>query len=145
MDVSGELATVGTAGALALVTAMTTDSWRGVRTWFGQWLGRGHSETEVHHLTRLDRDQEALSAARADDEEQLARDLAAVWAVRLQDIADMDQGAGRELLEWVTRWRTENPEAARSAAVVKQNAKGSGRARITQVGGNQTIIRPARS
>ncbi|MBW8796238.1 MAG: hypothetical protein JF597_22330 [Streptomyces sp.] len=86
-----------------------------------------------------------LSAAGADGEEQLARELAAAWAVRLQDIADMDQGAGRELLEWVARWRAENPEAARSAAVIKQNTKGSGRSRITQVGGNQTIIRPERS
>ncbi|MET9070565.1 hypothetical protein [Streptomyces sp. NPDC004232] len=77
--------------------------------------------------------------------DELARDLAAAWAVRLQDIADMDEDAGRELLEWVNQWRTENPEAVQRAAVVWQNAKASGRSRITQVGGNQTLIRPERS
>ncbi|MDX2546162.1 hypothetical protein ACOT81_27430 [Streptomyces sp. WI04-05B] len=124
---------------------MTTDTWRGVRTWFGGLLGRGRPEAETHHLTRLDRDRDALLAAAPEGEDQLARDLAAAWAVRLQDVADMDQDAGRELLEWVARWRAENPEVERPAAVVRQNAKGSGRSRITQVGGNQTVIRPERS
>lgn len=145
MDVSGELATVGTASALALVTAMTTDAWGGVRTWFGRWFGRGRSEAEAHHLTRLDRDRDRLLAVADAEEGQLAGELAAVWAVRLQDIADVDQDAGQELLEWVTRWRTQNPEAEQRAAAIKQHAKASGRSRITQVGGNQTIIHRERS
>ena len=113
MDVSGELATVGTASALALVTAMTTDGWSGVRTWFGQWFGQGQAEAEKYHLTRLDRDRDTLLAVANAEEDQLARELASAWAVRLQDIADMDQDAAQELLEWMMGWRAQNPQAER--------------------------------
>ncbi|MFI6358658.1 hypothetical protein ACIBJF_40025 [Streptomyces sp. NPDC050743] len=44
-----------------------------------------------------------MTAAAADGRDQLAQDLTAAWAVRLQDIAEMDQGAGRELLEPIGR------------------------------------------
>ncbi|WP_159054518.1 hypothetical protein [Streptomyces dysideae] len=56
----------------------------------------------------------------------------------------MDQDAGRGLLEWLNQWRDRDPEAAQRAAGVRQKAKASGHSRITQVGGNQTIIRPER-
>ena len=144
MSMTEELATVGTAGASALITAMTTDGWRGVRAWVGRWLGRGHAEEETRHLVLFDRDRERLLAAPG-EEGDWAQRLVAAWAVRLQDVADMDQEAAKELLDWVNRWRAENPNVKLRGAVVRQNAKASGRARITQVGGNQTFAPPERS
>ncbi len=145
MDVSGELATVGSTGASALIAAMTTDGWGRVRTWFGRWLGRGQSETETHHLSRLDRDRELLLATSAEESEEQAGRLAGAWTVRLQDIADMDAQAASELLEFLVRWRAENPESSERAGRVRQQAKASGHSSIVQVGGNQTVIRPERS
>ncbi|MFI1305070.1 MULTISPECIES: hypothetical protein [Streptomyces] len=144
MDMSGELAMVGTTSALALVTAMTTDGWRSVRDRVAQWLGRGRTDGGSALLTRLDGDRELLLATRAGEQEALAGELASHWGVRLQDLADTDDDTARELLEWVRRWQEQNPQEAQRANVIRQNAKASGRARITQVGGNQTIIRPER-
>ncbi|MEU9034618.1 hypothetical protein AB0D45_06845 [Streptomyces sp. NPDC048352] len=143
MDVSGELATVGVAGASALVAAMMSDGWRGVRDWMARLLGHGQAEAEARHVARLDRDREVLLAA--PEGEDRSGEVSAAWTVRLQDLADEDQDAGRALLEFVNRWREQNPDAAPKATVVRQSAKAGGKARINQVGGNQTVINPGRS
>ncbi|WP_159047861.1 hypothetical protein [Streptomyces sp. WM6378] len=132
------------AGASALVTAMTTDGWGGIRSWFGRWFGRGHAEAEEQCLVRLDRDRTALADGGGDAAATSAT-LVNAWAVRLQDLVDMDRTAGEELLEWVRQWQADQPEAARRAAAVNQKAKASGHARITQVGGDQTNIRPEKA
>lgn len=141
MDVPQELATVGAAGAAALVASMVSDGWRGARSWVGRWLGRGRAEDETRQLARLDRDRELLLAAPENEADDRAREMSGAWAVRLQDVADEDEDAARELLDFVKRWQAENPEVAQKATVVRQNAKASGKARINQVGGNQTIFR----
>lgn len=143
LDVSGELATVGVAGASALVAAMMSDGWRGVRDWVARLLGHGQVEAEARHVARLDRDRELLLAA--PEGEDRSGEVSASWTVRLQDLADEDQEAGRALLEFVNRWREQSPEAAEKASVVRQSAKASGKARINQVGGSQTVINPGRS
>lgn len=140
MDVSGELATVGVAGASALVASMTVDGWHSCRQWIARWFDREGSGAEVRPLARLDRDRELLLAAPEDEAEERAREVQASWAVRLQDAADEDPHAARELLDFVSRWRAENPEAAQKATVIRQDAKAKGRARVNQVGGNQTIV-----
>lgn len=145
LDVTGELATVGTAGASALVTAMTTDGWNSVRAWIGRWLGRGHDEIETHQLALLDRDHDRLMATPEDQAQDQTQAIAAAWAVRLQDAADIDQASAQELLDWVHRWLTENPHQSQSFRQIRQSAKASGHARITQVGGNQTINRSDKS
>ncbi|MGE7389359.1 hypothetical protein ACQKM2_28190 [Streptomyces sp. NPDC004126] len=143
MDVSGELATVGVAGASALVAAMMSDGWRSVRDWMARLLGHGQAEAEARQVARLDRDREMLLAAPAGEDR--SGEVSASWTVRLQDLADEDEEAGRELLEFVNRWREQNPEAAQKPTVVRQSAKAGGKARINQVGGNQTVINPGRS
>ncbi|MEU8706033.1 hypothetical protein [Streptomyces sp. NPDC048565] len=145
MDVTGDLTTVGVAGASALVASMTVDGWHGCRQWIAQWFGRGGSGTEARTLTRLDRDRESLLAAPEDEAEDRAREVSASWAVRLQDAADEDPSAAGELLEFVSRWRAEHPEAAQKETVIRQNAKASGKARVNQVGGNQTVFHARRT
>ncbi|MEU6485823.1 hypothetical protein [Streptomyces sp. NPDC046887] len=144
LDVSGELATVGTAAASALAVAMTGDGWRGFRDWLGRWFGRGGELATVRQLDRLDRDREALLAVLEDERDDRAGDLAAAWAVRLQDAVDEDPQAGRELLTYVKQWRDENPQAVPQVGVVSQRAKASGKSRITQVGRDQITFRPER-
>ncbi|MFI9723783.1 hypothetical protein ACIHFE_29685 [Streptomyces sp. NPDC052396] len=142
LDVSAELATIGATGASALVASMTTDGWHGVRDWIAGLLGRGRTEVEARQAARLDRDRELLLAA--PEAEDRSRDVMDSWAVRLQDLADDDPEAARELLKFVAQWQAENPEAAQKATVIRQHAKASGKARINQVGGNQTVIKPRR-
>jgi hypothetical protein len=137
---SEELATIGMTSATALITAMTSDGWNTVRAWVGRWLGRGRAEEETVHLVRLDRDREHLLATQEAEVRAESERLAAVWAVRLQDVVEIDKNAARELLDWANRWRAENPDVVSRATAVRQNAKARGHARITQVGGNQTFV-----
>ncbi|WP_406426389.1 hypothetical protein [Streptomyces sp. NBC_00147] len=145
MDVSGELATVGVAGASALVAAMAGDGWSGFHSWIGRWFGRGGEDAAARQLARLDRDREALLAAPEDEAEGRAGDFSAAWAVRLQDVADEDPDAGRALLEFVRQWRADHPEAEPRVSVVRQRAEAKGKARITQVGRDQTIVKREQS
>ncbi|MBU6529585.1 hypothetical protein [Streptomyces mayonensis] len=140
MDVSGELATVGTAAASALVVAMAGDGWRGFRTWLGRWFG----DESDRQLTRLDRDREALLSAPEGEREDQAAGLSAAWAVRLQDEVDEAPEAGRELLAYVKQWQAENAHAAPQVGALSQRAKAKGKSRITQVGRDQITVRPER-
>ncbi|MFD7547883.1 hypothetical protein [Streptomyces sp. NPDC059816] len=144
LDVSGELATVGTAAASALAVAMAGDGWHGFRDWLGRWFGRGGDLATDRQLDRLDRDREALLAVLENERDDRAGDLAAAWAVRLQDAVDEDPEAGRELLAYVKQWRDENPQAVPRVGVVSQQAQTSGRSRVTQVGRDQITVRPER-
>ncbi|MFJ8545134.1 hypothetical protein ACIRFH_24520 [Streptomyces sp. NPDC093586] len=141
LDVSGELATVGTTAASALVVAMTGDGWRGIRDWFG----RDGDRTAARQLGRLDRDRETLLALPEEEREARAGDLSSAWAVRLQDLADEDPEAGQELLAYLKQWLAENPQAAPEVGAVSQRAKATGKSRITQVGRDQITINPRRS
>ncbi|MGW7351658.1 hypothetical protein [Streptomyces sp. NPDC054784] len=145
LDVSGEMATVGTAAASALVVAMTGDGWRGFRDWLGQWFERGDDRAAARQLDRLDRDRETLLAAPEEQREDRAGDLSTTWAVRLQDAADEDPEASRELLAYVKQWRAENPQTAPQVAGVTQRAKAEGKSRVTQVGRDQITLNPERS
>ena len=136
---------MGMAGATALVTAMTTDGWSAVRAWIGRWLGRGHAQEESHHLVRLDRDRELLLAASGSEQADEAQQLVTAWAVRFQDVAEIGQDAALELVQWLAQWQAENPVESGKESGVRQKAKASGRARITQIGGSQIILPPRRS
>ncbi|MFE6104094.1 hypothetical protein ACFVQ4_29625 [Streptomyces laurentii] len=135
---------MGTAAASALAVAMTGDGWRGFRDWLGPWFGRGGDRAASRQLDRLDRDREALLAVPEEERDDHAGNLAATWALRLQDAVDDDPDAGRELLAFVQRWRDENPQAVPQVGVVTQRAKASGKSRVTQVGRDQITVRPER-
>ncbi|MFG3430373.1 hypothetical protein [Streptomyces californicus] len=64
--------------------------------------------------------------------------------MRLQDQADDDPEAGRELLAFVNEWREQNPQSMPQAAVVSQRAKATGKSTVTQVGRDQITVRPER-
>ncbi|MFF3373518.1 hypothetical protein ACFYXF_11280 [Streptomyces sp. NPDC002680] len=135
----------GTTAASALVVAMTGDGWSGFRGWLGRWFGRGGDRAAARQLDRLDRDRETLLAVPEGERADRAGDLSSAWAVRLQDAADEDPEAAQELLAYVKQWRAEHPETAPQLTVVRQRAEARGKSRITQVGRDQTIIKPERS
>ncbi|MFI1734067.1 hypothetical protein ACH40E_33615 [Streptomyces acidicola] len=145
MDVSGELATVGTTAASALVVAMAGDGWSGFRSWLGRWFGRGGDQAADRQLDRLDRDRASLVAVPEGERADRAGDLSSAWAVRLQDAADEDREAAQELLAYVQQWRSDHPEAAPQVTVVSQRADAKGKSQVTQVGRDQTVINPGRS
>ncbi len=145
LDVSGELAAVGTTAASALVVAMTGDGWSGFRGWLGRWFGRGDDQAADRRLDRLDRDRAALVAVPEDERADRAGALYSAWAVRLQDAADEDREAAQELLAYAKQWRSDHPEAAPQVTVVRQRAEAKGKSQVTQVGRDQTVIHPGRS
>lgn len=136
---------MGADAASAVVVAMAGDGWRGVRDWLGSWFGRGGDRPAARQLDRLDRNREALLALPEAERADHAARLSADWAIRLQDLSDDDEEAGRELLTYLKQWRAEHPESATAAGAVSQRANATGKSRVVQVGRDQTIINPGRS
>ncbi|SFD58645.1 hypothetical protein [Streptomyces aidingensis] len=135
---SGELATAGATCASALVTAMAADGWGSFRTWLRQWLRRNRPESESHLLQRIDDDREKLLERSAAQRERQAGKLETAWGVRLQDIADLDAEAAREMLHFAQAWMSRHRPAGDAAPrMVQQRAEARGRASVVQIGGDQ--------
>ncbi|TMR24277.1 hypothetical protein ETD86_05035 [Nonomuraea turkmeniaca] len=109
------IALAGAAGS-ALVTAMTTDAWEGVKTRCARLLGRGDADAEARQEGRLEQSRQELLAA--DDRERAGREQEAAWAARLRDLLEDhpdSEGQLRELVDSVA--------GHASASVVQVNAQ----------------------
>jgi hypothetical protein len=95
-----ELIALASTAASTLVSAMTTDAWRLVRTRLGRLLGRGDPPAETAVLEVLDEDAQAIAGA-GDQQAALTEDLGAQWTVRLRDLLRVEPDAAvlvRELV-----------------------------------------------
>lgn len=144
MENAGELAALATAGATVLIGAMVSDAWNGVRPRFARLFGRGDSGQDAAQLARLDRDHTHLQSLPLAARDEQGAALAAQWTVRLLDLVEAEPDVAVALRELIAWWRGEYPEPARAEGI-RQQAKASGHARITQVGGNQVTLRPGQS
>jgi hypothetical protein len=119
-------AELASAGGTALVTAMVTDGWEGVRARFARLLGRGDAK-EVESVTaRLDECRAAMVAVLADSELQRVRsEQELAWRIRLGDVLERQPEAEHELRSLVTEVQA---QARRSAGWVEQHVTGSDRA-----------------
>jgi hypothetical protein len=83
--------------AAALVQAMVTDGWEGVRHKVARLFGRGQPDAAIER--RLDATRDQLTAATPGDLEKVRAALAAQWETRFADLLadhpDAEGGPGR--------------------------------------------------
>jgi hypothetical protein len=99
------------AGASALVTAMVTDGWEGVRRKIGALFGRDNEERTEDTLRQLDRTRAELAALSGDELATARQRLATAWQTRLEDLLDKYPDAQGELRRIVTEINVGNPAA----------------------------------
>jgi hypothetical protein len=75
---------LATMAAAALVQAVVTDGWEGVRHKVARLFGRGHLDTAIER--RLDATRDQLTAATPDDLATVRVALAAQWETRFADL-----------------------------------------------------------
>ena len=76
------LALLAGAGGTALVQAMMSDAWAGVRDAAARLLGRGDAEHESNTLTLLDASRRSVRQATPGSEESVHATQSALWAAR---------------------------------------------------------------
>jgi hypothetical protein len=81
--------------AAALVQAMVTDGWEGVRHKVARLFGRGQPDVAIER--RLDATRDQLAAASPADLDQVQAELAAQWETRFADLLADHPDAGAEL------------------------------------------------
>src|SRR5258708_14685143 len=86
---------LATTAATALVQAMVTDGWEGVRHKVAKLFGRGQPDMAIER--RLDSSKEALATADSDQLETVRSELATQWATRFGDLLAHHQDAEPEL------------------------------------------------
>jgi hypothetical protein len=126
------LATAGT----ALVTAMVTDGWEGVRKKVAQWFGRGKQDDTDRALAELDQSRAALTAATGAELDRAQMEQEIIWRTRMGDLASRDDQAAEELPALV---RELQALTATVAGHIEQHATASGNAQQAVLGqGTQT-------
>lgn len=128
-------AILATAGA-ALVTAMVTDGWEGVRKKVAQWFGRGKQNDTDRALTELDQSRAALTAATGAELDRARMEQEIIWRTRMGDLASRDESAAAELPGLV---RELQALTATAVGHIEQHATASGNAQQAVLGqGTQT-------
>jgi hypothetical protein len=106
------LATLASTGGTALVTAMVTDGWEGLRGKLARLLGRGDTKAEAVALGRLDESRAALTVA-GQDAGLVEQELAVVWRTRLEDFLEREPEAAHELRSLVAEAQAATMAAGR--------------------------------
>jgi hypothetical protein len=103
---------VAATAATALVQAMVTDGWEGVRQKVVRLFGRGHADAAIER--RLDATREQLSE---DDSPELERLLVSQWETRFADLLADHPDAEPELTALARELRAARPVVASDHAV----------------------------
>jgi hypothetical protein len=82
------LAALAAAGGTALVNAMVTDGWEGIRKRFARLLGRGNDKEVEAATARLERSHAMLAGLSGPDREKAQAEQAVVWRTRLGDLLE---------------------------------------------------------
>jgi hypothetical protein len=91
------LAALASTGGTAVVTAMATDSWEGIRARFARLLGRGDAKETEAAAARLEQSRAALASASGPGLERMRIEQEVAWRTRLEDLLEHDPGAENEL------------------------------------------------
>jgi hypothetical protein len=123
-------------GGNAVVTAMATDTWEGVRHRIAKLFGRGDKGETDAALEKLEQSRTALNAAPAGPEQDRARmQQEIVWQTRLTDLLERHPDAEHELRGIVS----EIQAASVSAGEVRQTVIAHDQAQVAVQGhGTQT-------
>jgi hypothetical protein len=101
------LAALASTGGTALVTAMVTDGWEGIRTRFARVLGRGHAAEIEATEARLDRSRAALKGLTGPDLERAQAEQEIVWRTRLSDLLEQDPSVEAELRDLIAETQSQ--------------------------------------
>jgi hypothetical protein len=124
------LVSLASMGGSALVSAMVTDGWEGVRARLARVLGRGDKGAEERAAAQLEQSRAALAASDA-AVGQVRAEQEIVWRTRLADLLERDPGAEQELRAMVSDLHA---LVTTSAGPVKQHVVASGHAQVAVQG-----------
>jgi hypothetical protein len=113
------LTALASTGGAALVTAMVTDSWEGVRGRVARLFGRGDAKQTDTAGERLEASRAALEGKSGAELDQAVSEQQVVWRTRLADLLEQDPGAERELWDLVAEIHA---QTGGSAGTVVQHA-----------------------
>ena len=91
------LTALASTGGTALVTAMVTDGWEGVRARFARLFGRGNAQQAEAAAGRLEQSRAALAGLSGLDLERAQAEQQVIWRTRLGDLLEQDPAAEPEL------------------------------------------------
>jgi hypothetical protein len=123
------LAALAATGGNALVSAMVTDSWEGVRARFARLLGRGDPKATDEAAARLEHSRAALAGRSGTDLERAQAELEIAWRTRLGDLLESHPEAEDELRAVVAE-----AQVVGSAVHVEQHVTGSDQAQQAVLG-----------
>lgn len=115
-------AELATAGGTALVTAMVTDGWEGVKSRFARLLGRGDAKEMARVTARLDECQALLAMLAGTELERARTEQELAWRVRLGDLLEGAPDAQDELRSLIAEVQAQSPAPA---VWVEQHVTGS--------------------
>lgn len=91
------LTALASSGGTALVTAMVTDGWEGVRARFARLFGRGDAGQAEAAAGRLEQSRAVLAGLSGLDLERARAEQEVIWRTRLGDLLEQDPAAEPEL------------------------------------------------
>jgi hypothetical protein len=84
------LTALASTGGTALVTAMVTDGWDGIKARFARVIGRGRTAEVEEAQARLEQSRAALQGLAGQDLERAQAEQEVVWRTRLSDLLERD-------------------------------------------------------
>ena len=106
-------------GGSALVTAMVTDGWEGVKSRFARLLGRGDAKKTEATAASLEQSRVVLAGLSGSALEQARGEQEIVWRTRLGDLLEQEPAAEQELRTLVAEVQA---QVIGSAGRVEQHA-----------------------
>jgi hypothetical protein len=125
------LAALAAVGGTAVVNAMVTDGWEGVRKRFARLLGRGDQKETEAAEARLEKSHEALRGLSGADLEKAQAEQAVLWRTRLADLLENQPDAEAELRSLVAEVQA---QVIGAAGRVEQHVTGSDQAQQAVLG-----------
>ena len=113
------LTALASTGGTALVTAMVTDGWEGVRARFARLFGRGDAQQAEAAAGRLDQSRAVLAGLSGPDLERALAEQQVIWRTCLGDLLEQDPGAEQEVRSLVAEIQA---QVTGSAGPVQQHA-----------------------
>lgn len=113
------LTALASTGGTALVTAMVTDGWEGVKARFARLFGRGEGAQAETAAGRLEQSRAALEGLSGPDLERVRAEQQIIWRTRLGDLLEQDPAAEAELRTLIAEVQA---TVAGSAGRVEQHA-----------------------
>jgi len=101
------LAELASVGGTALVTAMVTDSWEGIRARFARVIGRGHPTVVEAVEAQLDQSCAVLAGLTGPDLERARAEQGIVWQIRLKDLLEQSPGLAPELRDLIAETQSQ--------------------------------------